>query len=196
MSSELVWFGFPSHGDYQERCFPQSLPITFVSHLEKAFLDSTNIMASSVCFLFYSFSSNDFLLKQRLPTFSPATIFSSQVQVVWVISCENCVEASSQGRRQTKYFEEASAGLPRNNCFAAFQFSGRRHQGEWKISATGLSILDNLSRYIENTAKIENAVQCHPLLPGHYYCHALRFSIVKHVNNFTTSLGLAFEGVL
>ena len=69
MSSELVWFGFPSHGDYQERCFPQSLPITFVSHLEKAFLDSTNIMASSVCFLFYSFSSNDFLLKQRLPTF-------------------------------------------------------------------------------------------------------------------------------
>ena len=46
--------------------------------------------------------------------------------------------------------------------------------------------------------RIANAVQCHSLLSGHYDCHALRFSIVRNVNNFPTSpaLGLPFEGVL
>ena len=44
--------------------------------------------------------------------------------------------------------------------------------------------------------QIVNAVQCHSLLSGHYDCNSLRLSIVRNVNNFTTSLGLAFEGVL
>ena len=47
---------------------------------------------------------------------------------------------------------------------------------------------------IENIAKIAKAVQCHSLLSGHYDCHALRFSIVRNVKNFTNSLGLPFEG--
>ena len=47
-----------------------------------------------------------------------------------------------------------------------------------------------------NIARIVNAVQCHSLLSGHYDCNVLMFSKVRNVNNFTTSLGLAFEGVL
>ena len=32
-------------------------------------------------------------------------------------------------------------------------------------------------------------------MSGHYDCNVLRFSIVRNVNNFTTFLGLPFEGV-
>ena len=40
----------------------------------------------------------------------------------------------------------------------------------------------------------ENTCKTSQELSGHYDCHALRFSIVRNVNNFTTSLGLPFEG--
>ena len=43
-----------------------------------------------------------------------------------------------------------------------------------------------------NIARTANAVQCHSLLSGHYDCNVLMFSIVRNVNNFTTSLGLPF----
>ena len=48
----------------------------------------------------------------------------------------------------------------------------------------------------KNIARIAYAVQCHSLLSGHYDCNVFRFSIVRYVNNFITSLGLPFEGVL
>ena len=45
-----------------------------------------------------------------------------------------------------------------------------------------------------NIARIANAVQCHSLLSGLYDCNVLMCSIVRNVKNFTTSLGLSFEG--
>ena len=37
----------------------------------------------------------------------------------------------------------------------------------------------------KNIARIAYAVQCHSLLSGHYDCHALRFSIIRIVNNIS-----------
>ena len=45
-------------------------------------------------------------------------------------------------------------------------------------------------------ARIVNALQCHSLLSGHYDCHDLRFSIVRNVKKNSTSVRLAFPGVL
>ena len=48
----------------------------------------------------------------------------------------------------------------------------------------------------ENIARIANAVQCQPLLSGHYDCNVFMFSLVRNVNNFIESLELPFAGVL
>ena len=57
------------------------------------------------------------------------------------------------------------------------------------------NIYDNKSPFCKPLVFFwENTCKTLQELSGHYDCHALRFSIVRNVNNFTTSLGLPFEG--